>query len=171
MIPKVGYFEKVPYEQFKADYKVPADFPEERIREIYDNIKLPKRSTSGSLCYDFFAPFYICLHPNESVVIPTGIRVIPDEGWGLLLYPRSGQGFKFRLQLDNTVGVIDTDYYGSDNSGHIMAKVTNDSREEKTCTIDVGKGFMQGMFTPYGITYDDDADGVRNGGFGSTDKT
>ena len=104
-------------------------------------------------------------------MIPTGIRVIPDEGWGLLLYPRSGQGFKFRLQLDNTVGVIDTDYYGSDNSGHIMAKITNDSREEKTCTIDVGKGFMQGMFTPYGITYDDDADGVRNGGFGSTDKT
>lgn len=76
MIPKVGYFEKVPYEQFKADYKVPADFPEERIREIYNNIKLPKRSTSGSLCYDFFAPFYICLHTNESVVIPTGIRVI-----------------------------------------------------------------------------------------------
>jgi dUTP pyrophosphatase len=52
-----------------------------------------------------------------------------------------------------------------------MAKITNDSREEKTCTIDVGKGFMQGMLTPYGITYDDDADGVRNGGFGSTDKT
>lgn len=168
MIPKVGYFKKVPYEQFKKDYKAPVDFPEEQLRKIYDNIKVPKRATSGSLCYDFYAPFYICLHPGESVTIPTGISVIPDEGWGLLLYPRSGLGFKYKIQLDNTVGIIDTDYYGSDNYGHIMAKITNDSRDEKTCTIDVGKAFMQGMLTPYGITYDDDADGVRNGGFGST---
>ena len=170
MIPKVGYFKKVSYEQFKKDFNAPIGYDEDRIREIYDNIKLPKRGTSGSLCYDFFTPFYICLYPGESMVIPTGIRVIPDEGWGLLLYPRSGHGFKFKLQLDNTVGIIDTDYCNSDNEGHIMAKITNDTREEKTCTINVGEAFMQGMFTHFGITYDDEADGVRNGGFGSTNK-
>ncbi len=86
------------------------------------------------------------------------------------LYPRSGLGFKFRLQLDNTVGIIDSDYYFSDNEGHIFAKLTNDSKEGKTVTVAAGTGFMQGIFTEYGITEDDDTAGVRNGGFGSTTK-
>ena len=93
-----------------------------------------------------------------------------DEGWVLSLYPRSGLGFKYRLQLDNTVGIIDGDYYYSDNEGHIFAKITNDSRNEKTVEIPAGTGFMQGIFTEFGITVDDEADGVRNGGFGSTTK-
>ena len=84
------------------------------------------------------------------------------------LYPRSGLGFKFRLQLDNTVGIIDSDYYFSDNEGHIFAKITNDSRENKALHITAGSGFMQGIFTEYGITADDDATEIRNGGFGST---
>ena len=74
------------------------------------------------------------------------------------------------MQLDNTVGIIDSDYYNSDNEGHIFAKITNDSKEGKTVNIAAGTGFMQGIFTEFGITVDDDADGVRNGGFGSTTK-
>ena len=93
-----------------------------------------------------------------------------DEDWVLCLFPRSGQGFKYRLQLNNTVGIIDSDYYNSDNEGHIMAKLTNDSNEGKVLEIHPGEGFLQGIFMPYGITEDDEADGVRNGGFGSTDR-
>lgn len=76
--------------------------------------------------------------------------------------------FKFRLQLNNTVGIIDSDYYGSDNEGHIQVKLTNDSREGKTVEVEAGTGFSQGIFVEYGITVDDEADEVRNGGFGST---
>ena len=86
----------------------------------------------------------------------------------LHLYPRSGLGFKYRLQLNNTVGIIDSDYYNSDNEGHIFAKITNDSNEGKTLELKAGEGFMQGIFLEYGITQDDEADGVRTGGFGST---
>ena len=93
-----------------------------------------------------------------------------QEDWVLQLFPRSGLGFKFRLQLNNTVGIIDSDYYYSDNEGHIFAKVTNDSNEGKTLKVDAGAGFMQGIFLQYGITIDDDAQGIRNGGFGSTTK-
>lgn len=82
--------------------------------------------------------------------------------------PRSGLGFKYRLQLNNTMGVIDSDYYDSDNEGHIFAKITNDSNEGKTIEIKAGDGFMQGIFIPFGITYTDDEGGIRNGGFGST---
>ena len=90
------------------------------------------------------------------------------EEWGLKCYPRSGLGFKYRLQLNNTVGIIDSDYFYSDNEGHIFVKLTNDGREGKTVEIPAGTGFMQGIFVEYGITVDDDASAVRNGGLGST---
>ena len=141
---------------------------EEGIREIYDGIKLPKRATAGSAGYDFFAPVRLTLAPGETVKVPTGIRVWMEPEWVLKCYPRSGLGFKFRLQLNNTVGIIDSDYYYSDNEGHIFSKITNDSNEGKTVEIRAGEGFMQGIFVEYGITVDDDATGIRNGGFGST---
>jgi dUTP pyrophosphatase len=103
-------------------------------------------------------------------MIPTGIRVRIDKGWALLLFPRSGLGFRYRLQLNNTVGVIDSDYYDSDNEGHIFIKMTNDSNEGKTCVIERGTAFAQGIFMPFGITADDDTSEVRNGGFGSTSR-
>ena len=164
---KIAKFEKVSFENFRAAFA--DEFPKcSDIQSIYDNIKLPKRATSGSAGYDFFTPCEITLAPGETIKIPTGIRVWIEDGWVLKLYPRSGLGFKFRLQLNNTVGIIDSDYYNSDNEGHIFCRITNDSNEGKTVSIKAGDGFCQGIFVEYGITIDDDADGIRNGGFGST---
>ena len=161
---KIAQFMKVSKEQFTADFDESFGNPS----DVYENIKLPSRSTKGSAGYDFKAPFDITLAPNETIKIPTGIRAKIDEGWVLMIYPRSGLGFKFRLQLNNTVGVIDSDYFGSDNEGHIMIKMTNCSNENKTVSVKAGDGFAQGIFMPFGITIDDEADGIRNGGFGST---
>ncbi len=166
---RIAQFYKVSPENFIQAMK--EDFPEytqEDSRDIYDSIELPKRATKGSAGYDFFAPFSFSLPPGSSIKVPTGIRVKMEEGWVLKLYPRSGLGFKYRLQLNNTVGIIDSDYYFSDNEGHIFAKITNDSNEGKTLEIGAGTGFMQGIFVEYGITVDDEAESVRNGGFGST---
>lgn len=138
------------------------------IQEMYRQLRLPERATRGSAGYDFFAPFSFSLAPGDTVKIPTGIRVRMDEGWVLKLYPRSGLGFKYRLQMDNTVGIIDSDYFDSDNEGHIFIKMTNDSNQGKTVELARGTGFAQGIFLEYGITVDDEADGARNGGFGST---
>jgi len=168
---RIAQFEKVSRERFLKDFK--DTFPtyqDDEILMIYDNIKIPKRATSGSAGYDFYAPVTINLNPGQICKIPTGIRVKIEDGWVLKLYPRSGLGFKYRLQLNNTVGIIDSDYYYSDNEGHIFAKLTNDTKESKTLQIETGKGFMQGIFIEYGITYDDDVSEVRNGGFGSTTK-
>ena len=110
----------------------------------------------------------LILEPGETLKIPTGIRVEMDPEWVLKCYPRSGLGFKYRLQLNNTVGIIDSDYFYSDNEGHMFSKITNDTNEEKTIDIAQGEGFMQGIFVEYGITVDDEATGIRNGGFGST---
>ena len=168
---RIAKFEKVSFEQFKKDWQGehPQD-TDDMIKEIYDGIRLPKRATAGSAGYDFFAPAAFTLKPGQMTKILTGIRARIDDGWVLKLYPRSGLGFKFRLQLNNTVGIIDSDYSRSDNEGHIFIKVTNDSNEGKTLSIPAGTGFAQGIFVEYGITVDDDASGVRNGGFGSTTK-
>ena len=163
---RIAKFEKVSKEQFAKDWLDSFGVEE----NIYDEIKLPKRATSGSAGYDFFSTLNVELKPGETIKIPTGIRAKIDDGWVLKIYPRSGLGFKYRLQLNNTVGIIDSDYYNSDNEGHIFIKVTNDSNEGKVLTLEQGNGFAQGIFLEYGITYDDDVSDIRNGGFGSTGK-
>ena len=72
---------------------------------------MPRRATSGSAGYDFFTPVEITLKPGETIKVPTGIRANMEEGWVLQIFPRSSLGFKFRLQLNNTVGIIDSDYW------------------------------------------------------------
>ena len=136
----------------------------------YKNIKLPKRATTGSAGYDFFAPRDITILPRQSVKVPTGIRVQLDDDKFLAIYPRSGLGFKYKMQLYNTVGIIDSDYYNSDNEGHIWAKFYNDSPDGKIITIKQGEAMCQGIIQQFFKTEDDEADGIRNGGFGSTNK-
>ena len=169
MAKRIAQFHKVSFEQFKEgflDTFGPVEVSE--IREIYEGIKLPKRATKGSAGYDFYTPVPISLCPGKTGKIPTGIRVEMQDNWVLKCYPRSGLGFKYRLQLNNTVGIIDSDYFYSDNEGHIFAKITNDTNENKVVEIEAGAGFMQGIFVEYGITMDDDVTTARNGGFGST---
>ena len=170
---RIAKFHKVRKEQFQKDWIDTFGESGEQggtPEDIYQEIKLPRRATAGSAGYDFFAPVDVTLKPGETIKIPTGIRVEMEQEWVLKCYPRSGLGFKYRLQLNNTVGIIDSDYFYSDNEGHMFAKITNDSNEEKTVEIKKGDGFMQGIFVEYGITVDDDVTDVRNGGFGSTTK-
>lgn len=171
MAKRIAIFDKVSFEQFKEGLgDCFGDCYDEKAREVYENLKLPARATGGSAGYDFFAPVDLTLAPGETVKIPTGVRVRMDSEWLLSCYPRSGLGFKYRLQLDNTVGIIDSDYYYSDNEGHIFAKLTNDTKDGRTVAVGAGCGFMQGIFTEYGISLDDHVEEVRNGGFGSTTK-
>lgn len=166
---RIAKFHKVSEEQFKKDWiDTFGVIPDRIIKKIYDGIQLPKRATAGSAGYDFYMPIALKMIPGDTVKIPTGIRVEMEDGWVLKCYPRSGLGFKYRLQLNNTVGIIDSDYFYSDNEGHIFSKITNDSNEGKVVELNAGEGFMQGIFLEYGITVDDDATAVRNGGFGST---
>lgn len=168
---RVAKFEKVSWEQFLEDWRDAFGNEQEqaKIQGIYDRIRLPRRATAGSAGYDFFLTLPIVLRPGESIKVPTGIRARMDVNWVLQIYPRSGLGFKYRLQMNNTVGIIDSDYFYSDNEGHIFIKILNDSREDKTLELAEGMAFAQGIFMEYGITEDDDVTESRNGGFGSTD--
>lgn len=141
-------------------YHGPSD---EELRREWEAIRLPERATEGSAGYDFFIPRNVYINA-VSKVFPTGIRVHIDPGWFLMCCPKSGLGFKYSARLANTLGIIDGDYYYSDNEGHIMAKVSS----ETSFVLAAGDKFMQGLFLPFGVTKDDHATGKRNGGFGST---
>ena len=163
-------FYKVSFEQFREDcHKLEASgalwFGDDNaIRKFYDDIQLPRRATKGSSGYDFFMPFPASFITGAPVMIPTGIRIVMNPGTWLMCIPRSGLGFKYGMRLRNTCGDVDEDYAFSDNEGHIMAKITT----EEPFKLDKGDRFMQGIILPYFITESDDADGIRNGGFGST---
>ena len=152
MAKRVARFEKVTYRQFEKDWIDAFNVPElnmstrRNIKDIYDAITLPKRATKGSAGYDFVSPLTFTLKPGETIKIPTGC--------------------KYGLNLMNQTGIVDSDFYYSDNEGHIFVKLKNNG--DKECTIREGDNVVQGVFLEYGITIDDEAAGVRNGGFGST---
>ena len=155
---KAAKFEKVSFDTFR----------EYGSREIYDGVKLPRRATLKSAGYDFFAPTRLTVAPHETVTVATGIRALMPDDWCLMIFPRSGLGFKYKLRLNNTVGIIDADYSDSDNQGHIFIRMTNES--DVPLVIEQGAAFAQGIFTRYLLTEDDDATELRNGGLGSTSK-
>lgn len=166
-------FEKISERQFFTDFAEYLDdecFDTKDSLAVYHSLKLPERATTGSAGYDIYAPYNITIPPKQTVKIPTGIKVNLDDDKFLAIYPRSGLGFKYKMQLYNTVGIIDSDYVYSDNEGHIWVKFFNDSPDNKTIEIKQGEAMCQGIIQQFFKTVDDEANGVRNGGWGSTDK-
>ena len=164
-------FMKVSYEQFMKDcQKLESSgalwfASEVDIRKTYDAIQLPRRATDGSAGYDFYMPFAASFISVNPTMIPTGIRVKLEPGTFLMCVPRSGLGFKYGMQLRNSVGIIDEDYANAENEGHIMAKITT----EEPFMLDAGDRFMQGIIMNYNVVNSDKPiKGKRKGGFGST---
>jgi dUTP pyrophosphatase len=177
----VAKFEKVSFEQFKAPLResfgdMISHYSDESIRALYDALPLPRRATRGSAGYDFFVPLTFTLPAGATIKVPTGIRCRMKKRWVMMAFPRSGLGFKYRLRLNNTVGIVDQDYYYSDNEGHIFFKISNETNEGKFIAFKAYENdpemmpdaFAQAIFVKFGITEDDDATAIRNGGEGST---
>ena len=131
-------------------------------------IPLPRRATAGSAGYDFICPADVTLQPGDAIIIATGIRCEMQPGWVLMLFPRSGLGFKHQVHLANTVGVIDSDYFRAANEGHIMVRIVNGG--DHAVSIAKGERFCQGVFLPHGLAEEETVLADREGGFGSTGK-
>ena len=168
-IPAVGQFEKVSFAQFEKDLKdLGINMETDVAFNCWDELKLPTRATAGSAGYDFHCPFDVGMKGDgSSVTIPTGIRARIDFRYALIILPRSGLGFKHRMALDNTLALIDSDFYYANNEGHIMLKF-HIPKGRDDVALTQGLRFAQGIFIPYGITVDDNATAARVGGFGST---
>ena len=158
----IAVFERVSPEQSAVDsYRWIGPMP-------WEELTLPRRATEGPAGYDFVSTVDCLLSPGETALIPTGIRAQIAPGWALLLFPRSSLGFRHRLMLCNTVGVIDSDYYYAENQGHILVKVFNGG--DGPVTLKRGERFCQGIFLPYGLAQEEQVTARREGGLGSTGK-
>lgn len=187
---RIAQFEKISYAQWEKDFRPlyeeimrnmngvkpeePFEYQENDFQAlsqaIYDDIKIPERATKGSAGNDMFFPLGTTSIPmGYSALIPTGLKCKMNEGWVMQIYPRSSLGFNFRLQMDNTVCIIDSDYYNNpSNEGHIFIRMTNDSKDGSVCTLEHNMAYTQAIFIPYGITYNDNVTAERVGGIGST---
>ena len=154
-------FEKISEKQFCKDVEV---------HELYNNVQIPTRSTKNSACYDLRAIGYYEVGPGQVVKIPTGLKVAMEPNEVFLMFIRSSIATKHGITLTNNVGVIDADYYNNpDNEGHFWIVLRNES--DTKFTIENGDRLCQGMFVEYKVTDDDNADGDRVGGFGSTGRS
>lgn len=141
----------------------------EYLKHIYDNIKLPVRKTKGSAGYDFNCPFEININPEKKAKFPTGIKTKMPEGVVLQIHIRSSLGIGFDLRISNTTGIIDSDYYNNtNNEGDIIISLTNTGVYHYV--TEYNEAVAQGIFVKYETTEDDNADGERIGGIGSTSK-
>ena len=155
-------FEKISFNQFSKD--IIDDY------ELYNNYKLPVRSTKNSAGYDIFALDDYHLLPGEMVKIPTGLKAFMNENEVLLIIIRSSLGFKYNVRLCNQVGVIDSDYYNNiDNEGHIFVALKNEGNEE--LVIKKGEHFAQGIYINFlTVTNEENIETKRTGGIGSTNE-
>lgn len=137
----------------------------------YEDLKLPTRSTAKAGGYDVISTKTFTLKVGETITVPTGFKAYMQDGEILMLAPRSGVGFKYQIQLANTIGVGDGDYYNcEDNEGHYFVRLVN--RGTKDWEVKAGDRIIQAMFMPILLVDGDDfnSGNVRKGGFGSTDK-
>lgn len=165
MLNKIARFEKVSFEQFKEDYLKIAESSavdyanfvnsEDKLREIYDSIRIPKRESVISARYCFCSTLNVVLRHEKSIEIPTGICCHIEGNWLLQLIPFDNSGNKGRLQFANTLSIIDSSDYYSNCNKHIKIKLTNDNKNFRSMDINVGDVIAKGIFIPYGIAIND----------------
>ncbi len=129
-------------------------------------IKLPTRATAHSAAYDFYSPVNVTIQPNEMAMIWTDVKAHMYYDNVLIINVRSSMG-KQPIMIANTQGWVDSDYYSNvDNDGNIGFRLFN--LGDTAYEIKIGDRIGQGMFVKFGTVKNDNAKGVRSGGFGST---
>lgn len=135
------------------------------------DIHIPVRKTKYSAGYDVEAAEDVIIPPfkfgMKPTLIPTGLKAYcgPDEYF--ILVNRSS-GPKKGFIMSNSIGIVDADYYGNENNdGHFYFQYYNFKEED--LVIKKGDVIGQVIFQKYLTVDDDQAEGIRTGGFGSTD--
>lgn len=124
---------------------LPADGVQLKVKRLHPDAIMPKYQSAGAACFDLHAlldllPQYDSVIINKSIIIRTGLAFEIPPGWVMLIFSRSGDGFKRDLRLANCVGVIDSDY-----RGEVQVKLTHDDTDNLRCKIRRGDRIAQAM--------------------------
>jgi dUTP pyrophosphatase len=124
-------------------------------------------ATTGSACFDIVTVSdSVDITPGNSAVLKTDLAFEIPPGHVMMVYSRSGHGFKYGIRLSNGVGIIDSDY-----RGELMVKLHNDGN--RVFSVNRGDRIAQAMIVPVTQVTFDTVDELSNtargaGGFGST---
>lgn len=145
-----------------------------KIKKLSAKAIVPKYATPGSACFDLHAinteDKRASIHPSGPIVFDTGLAFEIPQDHVMLIFSRSGHGFKNDTRLANCVGVIDSDY-----RGEVKVKMTKDSPNTEAVFVNEGDRIAQAMVIKYEqvefVLSDDLSQTERGtGGFGSTNK-
>lgn len=136
------------------------------IKRLSPRATIPVYQTAGAACFDLAAAEGALIWPGDARQVRTGLAVSLQPGHAMLIFSRSGHGFKHGIRLANCVGVIDSDY-----RGEIVVALHNDSSID--FEVGIGDRIAQAMViaTPmmsFCEVLDLDATARGESGFGST---
>lgn len=147
------------------------------VKKIHEDVQLPVYATEGAACFDLHAYLPdgpITLYPGNTVNISTGLIFEVPEGYVLKIYSRSGHGYKNRVRLVNSVGIVDSDFRGEVRAG-LISDYESESGHPKPLVINHGDRIAQGMIDKveqigFNIVSEVSETARGTGGFGSTGK-
>lgn len=139
-----------------------------KVKRLQDEAIIPTYGSDGAACFDLYSTQMVAIAPGRAGTAPTGISFEVPEGHVMLVFSRSGHGFKYGIRLANCTGVIDSDY-----RGEVMVRLQNDSNQ--TFTANAGERIAQAMVVPVDrydfVEVSELSDTVRGeAGFGSSGK-
>lgn len=140
-----------------------------KIKKLHKDALIPTYATPGSACFDIYALSNGFVSPNNPATIQTGLAFEIPENHVMLVFSRSGHGFKWGVRLANCTGVIDSDY-----RGELLVKLVSDE-EEGGLDIRSGDRIAQALIIPYEQVSFELVDELSStergaGGFGSSGK-
>jgi len=139
-----------------------------KIKLLSGAAKVPTYGSDGAACFDLYAADTVAVAPGRAATVKTDVAFEVPEGYVMMVYSRSGHGFKHGVRLVNCVGVVDSDY-----RGEVVARLHNDGRE--TYVAEFGERVAQAMIVPVPRVEFQVVDELSptergEGGFGSTGK-
>lgn len=141
-----------------------------KVKKLHAAAIIPQYATDGAACFDLHAvaPDDWAIYPSVPTTVRTGLSFEIPKGYVMLIFSRSGHGFKHDTRLANCVGVIDSDY-----RGEVMVRLSRDSSQSQPLSIKEGDRIAQAMVVPYPrvelVEANELSDTERGaGGFGST---
>lgn len=140
-----------------------------KIKKIHPDAKVPVYGSKGAACFDLYAARVIDTADDIELTVTygTGLQFEVPEGHVMMIYSRSGHGFKHGITLVNSTGVIDADY-----RGEVCIKLRK-TRIDMYGMPDVGERIAQAMILPVEQVAFEEVDELSStergeGGFGST---
>lgn len=139
-----------------------------KIKKLHPHAKVPAYQTHGAACFDIQSTETGAVPARHAYTFSTGLAFEIPEGYAMLVFSRSGDGFRRGVRLANGVGVIDSDY-----RGELLVCLHNDSLHPKH--VVAGDRIAQAMLVPspaVTFTVVEELSGTERGtnGFGSTGK-